>query len=94
MSAVLVLDNRPLCFWQGELPKEGEIIWFERTNKLLRVTTVVHVVDTSTRTTMGKSDLQITVPTAMRRIFVENIETVGEGKELKEVLLALKIRGV
>ena len=92
MSAVLVLDNRVVCAWNGEIPKEGDVVWLESTDKLFVVVTVVHVMGLEIANRMG--GLHVAYPTSMRRIFVEDMDNEGGAKELRSQLKDLKAQGV
>lgn len=92
MSALLVFENGEiLTAWQGGLPQEGDVIWLEESRKLLRVTTVVHVVGLHS---VSGSTMSVAYPTSMQRIFVEDMTGDRGTKELVSVLKALKAAGV
>ncbi len=109
MSALLVLDGtgQAISYWTGELPRDGDIIWFEidgGIHKLLRVTTVVHVVRACVpepAASLGLSRDGAAVPltaypTTVRRIFVEDLDTEGDRSTglIRHHLERLKVAGL
>jgi len=93
VSAVLVLDGGVVfSAWQGELPKEGDVIQDEKSGDLFRVTTVVHVV--GFHHTHDPYKMRVAYSTKMQRIFIEHLEARGEINTLSSMLDQVASHGV